>query len=293
MKILMTKSWTAPEYLDDCVLHGLRSLFGTDVVEYPRMWHMYANEFGTGKQELTSIAARGFTLYGMLDDTKVDRTDLKDKIRLGYFDLIIMHSWYPSELYPIISQYTPSSKLVWLDGRDEQLILTPYVGYGHYFKRELATNESNVRPISFAIPIEKLRKPVEKIQPVAHCVAGDTSTYIYNTEDLYYHQYNEALLGVTMKKQGWDCLRHYEILASNCVPWFLNIEQCPQTTCTTLPKQELMQVNQLIDRYGVEALMYGQPRNQYNDIAEAIRNHFVKYCTTTVLAKYILDSVLR
>ena len=82
MKILMTKSWNEPEYLDDGLLHGLRSIFGSDVVEYPRMWHMYADSFGFGKKDLSSICARGFTYYGRMEDPTVDRTDLENKIAL-------------------------------------------------------------------------------------------------------------------------------------------------------------------------------------------------------------------
>jgi hypothetical protein len=95
-----------------------------------------------------------------------------------------------------------------------------------------------------------------------------------------------------MKKEGWDCMRHYEILGSRCVPWFVDISQCPSQTCTTLPKNEFLEINKLIDQHGVENLIDGQPRDQYNDIAARMHEHFVKHCTTKSLAKYILDAVL-
>lgn len=34
-------------------------------------------------------------------------------------------------------------------------------------------------------------------------------------------------MALTYKKGGWDCLRHYEILASGTLPLFLDIAQCP------------------------------------------------------------------
>lgn len=290
MKILMTKSWEAPEYLDDSMLHGMRSLFGPNVVEYPRMWHMYSDSFGPGKIDKSTICARGFTFYGNMEDAEVDRTDLESKIRNQYFDLILMHSWYPSVLTPTIMEFTPKNKIVWLDGRDERNILDQYIGTGHYFKRELIDSRTDVKPISFAFPKEKIQSPMEKTHSLAHLVPGDLSTYVYYQEDEYYKQYNTALFGITQCKGGWDCLRHYEILGSQCVPWFVDIAMCPPRTCTTLPKELFLQVNNLINQHGHEAFLINL-RNQYDDIKTQIDAHFVKNCTTEELAKYIIDSV--
>src|SRR3954469_9040711 len=121
MKILMTKSYEAPEYLDDSLLHGLRSLEGVNVVDSPRMWHMYSNSFGPGKIDKKTICAKGFTLFGLLEDN-IDRSDIETKIKLGYFDLIIMHSWYLSPYHDLIVEHTPRHRIVWLDGRDERQI---------------------------------------------------------------------------------------------------------------------------------------------------------------------------
>jgi hypothetical protein len=35
---------------------------------------------------------------------------------------------------------------------------------------------------------------------------------------------------------GWDCLRHYEILASGAVPYFTGVEDSPHDVMTSLPK---------------------------------------------------------
>lgn len=290
MKILMTKSWEAPEYLDDCLLHGLRSLEGDNIIDSPRIWPMYKDSFGDGKKELSSITARGFTLYGQLDDN-IDRDDLECKIKLGYFDLIIMHSWYLGQYYDLVTQYTPRHKIVWLDGRDEQQILTQFLGTGWYFKRELVKETPGVLPISFAFPEEKIQTPSEKNRAVAHCVPGELSTYIYNIEQDYYDQYNEALFGITKRKNGWDCLRHYEILGSQCVPWFIDIAFCPVTICTTLPRDEFRIINNMINVNGPDSIMNGSLRAEYDDVRIRICNHFIKNCTTKALGKYVLDSV--
>ena len=286
----MTKGWNETEYLYDGVLHGLRSIFGSDVVEYPRMWHMYADSFGFGKIDISTICARGFTYYGRMEDPTVDRTDLENKIVAGYFDIIIMHPWYPSPLHDIIMQHTPKKKIVWLDGRDETQILESFVSSGQYFKREMTVNRPDVLPISFGFPEERIPTPVDKIQSVSPLIPGEISTYIYFNEADYYRQYNESMFGITTKKGGWDCLRHYEILGSNCVPWFLDLAFCPVNICTTLPKQYLLMVNNIINEHGADIFM-GKMRQQYTDIHAKIQAHFARNCTTAAQATYILDTV--
>ena len=66
---------------------------------------------------------------------------------------------------------------------------------------------------------------VDKEKILATCDPRDTSTYIFDDEESYYNDYAKSLFAITMKKGGWDCLRHYEILAAGCLPVFLNISQ--------------------------------------------------------------------
>lgn len=291
MKILMTKSWEAPEYLDDGLLHGLRALEGDNIVDSPRMWHMYADSFGPDKRDITSIVGRGYTMYGMLDDSNVDRTDIETKIKLGYFDLILCHSWYLGPYHDTIIKYTPPRKIVWLDGRDERQVLTQFIGTGWYFKRELVQEFNGVKPISFGFPEEKIQASIEKVRAIAPCVAGDPSTYVFKTEESYYNQYNESLFGITKCKGGWDCMRHYEILGSRCVPWFVDIAFCPITTCTTLPKNYFRIINNMINVNGPDAIMQGALRDEYEEVRNLIHNHFVQNCTTKSLAKYVIDTI--
>lgn len=292
MRILMTKCLDAPEYLDDGILHGMRARFGADVVDYPRMWWMYANSFGEGKNDLTSITARGFTYYGQLHDDDIDRSDIELKIRYGWFDLIIAHSWYPSPLLHLILEYTPKHKLAWMDGRDETAIMSWAMNYGKYFKRELIQETPHIRPVSFAFPDHKIQIPIDKTGVLSPLIPGDVKTYIYDTEQSYYDQYNRSLFGITMKKNGWDCLRHYEIMGARCVPWFIDLQDCPQTICTTLPRDLLMKVKPFLSEKTIESYDDISTRDEYFDLEYKIHQHFVKYCTTSALATYILDSML-
>ena len=77
---------------------------------------------------------------------------------------------------------------------------------------------------------------------LAPLIPGRLSTYIYEDEQTYYNMYANSIFGITNKKLGWDCLRHYEILMNGCIPLFLNIEDCPKLTLTTLPKDRLLNI---------------------------------------------------
>ena len=77
---------------------------------------------------------------------------------------------------------------------------------------------------------------------LAPLIPGRLSTYIYEDEQTYYNMYANSIFGITNKKLGWDCLRHYEILMNGCIPLFLNIENCPKLTLTTLPKDKLLNI---------------------------------------------------
>lgn len=100
--------------------------------------------------------------------------------------------------------------------------------------------------LPFSIPPQKwevtrsLRENSSKSTMFAPMIPGVPSTYQYHSEGAYYQQYNSAFYGITMKKGGWDCLRHYEIILSGSVPFFLNIESMPPATMTSFPKELIL-----------------------------------------------------
>jgi len=108
-----------------------------------------------------------------------------------------------------------------------------------------------IYPITFSITEQKLfdrQQIIKKKQLTAFLIPGDISTYIYKTEKDYYESYQISYFAITMKKCGWDCLRHYEILANNCIPYFIDIENCPENTLSLFPKDVIILSNQLYDR---------------------------------------------
>ena len=102
--------------------------------------------------------------------------------------------------------------------------------------------------ITFSIPTEKICKTYNlKTKILSNLIPGNTSTYIYNNEEDYYNEYKTSYFAITSKKGGWDCMRHYEILANGCIPYFLNIENCPKNTMSLLPKELFIQSNILYE----------------------------------------------
>lgn len=85
-----------------------------------------------------------------------------------------------------------------------------------------------LHPITFSIPKDKIVLSIPlKTKNCSDLIPGKIETYIYQNEEDYYKEYQSSLFAITTKKGGWDCLRHYEIMANGCIPYFPNIEQCP------------------------------------------------------------------
>jgi len=164
---------------------------------------------------------------------------------------------------------------------------------GFYFKRELRNcDRKYFYPISFAIPEKNIitapfpSKVREKALYVPGTLknAGNPNAYKYDNEKDYYEGYATSIYAITTKKGGWDCLRHYEILANRCIPYFPQIEKCPDYTMHTFPKALIKETNKLIET--------GQ-------LKESIAEHYtgilyditMNVLTTKMLAKYVLSMI--
>ena len=123
---------------------------------------------------------------------------------------------------------------------------------------------------------------------MAPCDPIDKSTYIYLTEDAYYSQYAQSYYAPTMKKAGWDCLRHYEIMANWCIPYFRCLDQCPPTIMQHLPKRELRLVQECIDSTSLKRLTL---EHIYGDLLTKVMDAVFNHLTTESLASYVLSTV--
>jgi len=266
------------DYMNDLLFYGLTELKEVEVVDSTPIIHLY-------KENQPSIPThalwgKGFTSTFLIDKDNVDRTDIEEKIKDKYFDLIIYGSIGRClDYYDLTSLVYPSNKIILIDGNDDTTI-HPLSTKHPYFKREL-TSDSYI-PIHFAIPESKITSnKLTKIQEYGTIIPGK-SGYKFDIEKEYYDDYNKSYYGTTMKKAGWDCMRHYEILGNNCIPYFIDLESCPKQTLTNLPKDLLLEARYLAENFEEQSYSI-----ILNELFEYTKNHL----TTKQLAKYVLEHV--
>jgi hypothetical protein len=243
MRILFIFNPIGPDYLSDSIFHGGKSLFNIDLYETKRLWYMYDDI-----QNKEKLYGRGFTLFGKIPAKSYNQ--LPDKvenlIESKFFDKVIYGSvWRCMDYIDLVSKVYQKKDIIALDGEDHSDIKNDILDKVTYFKREYYTKTDGVYPISFSIPEELvLPKLTEKTKLISDIIPNFNWTYTFNNEQDYYNEYATSFFGITFKKSGWDCLRHYEIMMNGCVPLFKDLDQCPELICTTLPKLKLINMSQ-------------------------------------------------
>lgn len=154
------------------------------------------------------------------------------------------------------------------------------------------TLESKPFPISFAISETKIVPEIpEKTRDFAFIIPGNLNTYIYDNEQDYYQDYQRSFYAITCKKGGWDCMRHYEILANGCIPYFVDLDYCPQNTMHLLPKKLIKEAMNLPGvSYGkINHAVFNKKR--YYEILAELLEYTRKHLSTRGMAQYLLDTI--
>ena len=149
-----------------------------------------------------------------------------------------------------------------------------------------------LHPITFSIPEEKIVTSIPvKTKILSHIIPNFTGKYVYNNEIDYYNEYKSSYFAITTKKSGWDCMRHYEILANGCMPCFINIEQCPKYTMYLLPKDLLIEANILYQKFDKKEMsdLNETIINEYNILLTKLLEYTRNHLTTKKLVKYVLE----
>ncbi|VAX30390.1 hypothetical protein MNBD_NITROSPIRAE01-677 [hydrothermal vent metagenome] len=328
MKILFITT-DVEDYLSDSLLHGFRQLFGKDVTDFPKKYCMYKNYPSSQK-----LYGNGFTLYRTLDDLSTDRSQVFEKVKNQYFNLIIFSDIYRQYgyLYQLLP-YLKKENTIICDGEDSTAIF-PYRSffykkryYRHmqkphkkflYYKREWTRNTvksrwfnlppeifcgqiltpKNIRPISFSIPREKVIKglPQKKKLFPDHIVdleiskkIKNHSKYVFEDESSYYADLQSAKFGITTKRGGWDCMRHYEIAANGTVICFKDLEKKPATCAPHgLNKTNCIPYNNYNDLMGK---INDLPQEKYQKLQKNAMQ-WVMQNTTIVKAQQLLDNFM-
>lgn len=293
MKVLYIAKGDLPDYQSDMVFHGLRSLYGSDCVDANKIWYMYKSDKELYWNSLVPNGGKsyghGFTIHGKLPDCAVDRNDISGRVLAREFDLIVYGSVTRCTDYlkEVLSVYPPE-RVFYIDGEDGQNIDFSLCNTGVLFKREFPDSvmvTDRLRTIEFAIPESQIQATVPtKTKDWAHIIPGDLRTYIFDNERDYYADYMTSMFGLTHKKGGFCCLRHLEILACGCVPYFPGLDTCPVNTLTVFPKNLLVGVEKII--------LSGKVDNQwYVDTSDALLEYTKTQLTTCALAGRIVNAL--
>jgi hypothetical protein len=255
------------DYLGDGLLHGLRTLLGSDAVDFPKAEYMYKT---AAPEVLARVRGGAFTLYGLLDDVPIARDHMLGRVLAHEFDLVVFGDIWRS--FGLWTEWGPQLKkagiaMAVVDGAD-RVEPYPYSGLwwrvrgwwflprahnrATYFKREITPWTSwfasylvlppplgrhlGLQSISFCIPAEKVLSvpPAKQKDFPNHIVdeelaerVGGQSGHAFTREADYYADLSASRFGITTKRAGWDALRHYEIAACGAVPCFRDLDRKP------------------------------------------------------------------
>lgn len=292
MKILHICKSDLPDYQNDMVFHGGRTLFGSDYVDVNPIWFMYREDklkfWNERVPENGTAYGMGMTIHGKLDDISVDRTNILQKIQDRFFDYVIYGSITRcQDFLQDALKYYPKNKIIFIDGEDQPIIRYGLSQYGIIFKREMEIEEtSEIHPINFAIPEELIVSKIpEKTQDWGTVIPGKMETYIFKDEESYFNDYKKSMCAITTKKGGWDCRRHYEILLNGCFPYFPNLENCPKNTMVTFPKEKIIEGNNIIQSGKLDI-------SWYNDTVEYLLSHTRQHLTTKAMFQQLLNKII-
>jgi hypothetical protein len=254
------------DYLADTLVHGLRLLLGDWLVETPRRDPLYRDfpERWRGSQYGRGFTLYSGSLDPIEIDRSGTRERLAaGEFEL----LVIGDIWRCYGTFAELLPLAGDTPIAVLDGVDSEapapyeprwwrrpgfwFLPRPH-RHAVYFKRELTPRTTwfrsyllnpvarrpprSMRPISFGIPEHLVSSEVPRKTKdfPAHVVdaevaqrVGAATSYAFADEDAYYADLRATRFGITTKRGGWDCMRHYELAASGCVLCFRNLSAKP------------------------------------------------------------------
>lgn len=296
------------DLLEVSLLHGLREVLGDDCVDYPRKKIMYHDFSDTPKD---TLHGRGFTLLTTPIADVSDRDVFNQK-----FDYVI---YGDGHMYGEVPDIDGVNELadgnIWIiDGHDlygdaerkiihngEEIIGTQFT---NCFKRELVeTDDDSVYPTGFGIPEERIREvdfsikdqlfqktaPSDALFEETSDIGGGFAHHKFTVEEDYYNDLSRSWFGLTCKKGGWDCLRHYEIIAAGSLLLFRDYHNKPrQCSPQELPCYFYSSKEQLYNLM-TELVVDGKPTDKYISMLEKQRQWLYNVGTTAARAKIILE----
>jgi hypothetical protein len=285
------------DYLELSLIHGFRSVLGDNFVEYPKKKILYGDFSDTPKN---TLHGKGFTYCTTtIKDVSYDRNNIKVKD----FDVIIVGS---GPCYGETYSLPEHSNIWYTDGHDLYGVGTRMIEYNgdivigskyteKCFKRELLEEFPTVFPTGFGIPANKIqpinfdikKKIFQSTAPPNACFR-ENSTQKFDNENEYYKDLAESWFGLTCRKGGWDCLRHYEIMAAGTLLLFCDYNSkpinCQPKDFPTLSYSNQQELNSLITTLVVD----NKPTKQYINLLNQQREWLLQFGTCEARAIEIL-----
>jgi hypothetical protein len=310
MRILFVTTFSPDkqgDLLEVSLLHGLRSILGDNLVDYPKKKIMY-HDFSESPKE--TLHGRGFSLL----TTPISDVSNRDIMNQKY-DFVLYGDGHMYGEYPNLEEVNKlADGNVWIiDGHDlygnaprkiyfngEEIIGNQFT---NCFKRELIEEEESVYPTGFGIPEERilpidLGKKDQLYQKTAPSVAlfggdsemgGGFSHHKFDKEDEYYNDLSRSWFGLTCKKGGWDCLRHYEIIAAGSLLLFKDYDSKPPLCSPqNLPCFSYSTPDELYNLMS-QLVVDGKPTSTYLDMLNKQRVWLYNCGTTVARARYIVS----
>lgn len=310
------------DIVSDMSLHGLREVYGDDLIDYPGAWYMYKDEVKK-RSTAPNLWENGLTYYDALENYEsIDRLDIQNKIKKNYFDYIIYGSISRSKKI-FEDSLNSKSKIILIDGEDNTNLDLNKNKKILFLKRELLKKSENIFPLNISIPKKKIIKNLN-LKPknlLAPLIPYRYKTYIYKKESDYYNMWQNSLFGISHAYgTWWETVRYYEMLMNGCIPLVLSLKECPIDTLTQLPKKKLIDIfdkyswilNKYLPtkiyqkkfltldkfllffkdifkkKYDSESFISEFP--EINDVRNDLLDHTRKFLTTEFTAKYIINT---
>ncbi len=293
LKILVINSDYGPDYMADLFLGEM--IFSEEFQLHTN--HLQDYMFSDFPASV-KIYGNGYTVFKKISPDQKKSIVLEDDTKIEYgiahgkYDLIIYTSiWRCHKHLNLVLSTYEKSKIIVIDGEDDPKIanIAPKVTY---YKRELESKYLDYcKPISFGFP-SYFEAPItgnweEKSVVVAPCNPLFRKSYIFNEETLYYEQYAKSLFAVTTKKAGWDCMRHYEIIASGCLPYFPDIDKKPMHTMQFYPIELQKKINHIFLQLIIGNRNLDNYKNEWLDLNHQFESWLKIFGRTSILLKLL------
>ena len=304
-----------PNYVPDLLLHGLRKLIGPAVVDYPRKDCVYDGVLGLGVCPANQLCPGWFPP----DGGDVDREDIPQKIRSGFFDCVACDVRALAQWSALLA--TSSLPLAVIDGEDRPIPIG--LANAVLFRRETDGSDGSI-PLPMALPEEIFnwiaaydylpkrysvgflgstrydgrREFIEKLAPLypdglfsASIVPSghNPSPQGRYGRDEYYRELQACRIVLSLPGAGYDTFRFWENAGCNAV-------HIAQRFPIQIPddfrdEESILRFSGIQDiRLRVDAVLNRDDVSR--ELIAAGRHHLFRFHLTTVRARYFLDRIV-